>query len=285
MIDHIVYDGLEEPWPCELHHTTRVNARPPALWRVCHESRKVAAKTGIFLQSSNDRPQNSQWRSLAIKSPWLDRTRDSLHVSWTPSCEGDYEYSRIGHPLRNLAAEAAGLSQGVSIMLEYLETSDQAVYGVPVGNYDIALFHIPDASVQPPIGPYDVELRTAQLINLEALLQLSRCHVVMEIHVIHSKLQRAASTGLFGLSGDAPIQIVGMREEARLEELWSFADQCERESGRVARPDLQRANATSMKQKLNDIIADQFNMSTLTRLQPAIMFRLCTQNCNLLLSS
>jgi len=170
-------------------------------------------------------------------------------------------------------------------MLEYLETSDQAIYGVPVGNYDTGLFHIPDASVQPPIGPYDVELRTAQLINLEALQQFSRCHVVTEIHVIHSKRRRAASTGLFGLLGDAPIQVVGMREEARLEQLWSFADQCGRESGRVARPDLQRATATSMKQKLNDIIAEQFNMSTLTGLQPAIMFRLCNKNCNLSLSS
>lgn len=281
IIDDILYEPQEEPYPCELFHTTRMNARPPAITRVCQESRRVAFKTGSTLNNYHDPPAEARWSGLDIEERWLDRSRDSMHLNWTSPCNADYDYDAIGHPLRHLVWESAKLPRGMSIMMSYLDSSISADYGTPAGLYPKELFRIADASIHPSKGPYGFPLDPGQLNNLEALMQLPRLCIVMRVLVIHCELGRAAATGLFGLLADARIQIVDMQETALLEEFWGLAEQCERERSDAVKQDLERTTTLSMRHKLDEVVAHRFDVPTLTaRWRPAIMFRLCTRMCN-----
>jgi len=278
---NVLYDGIDEPWPCELSETTTINSRPPIVTRICRGSRAVAFRKGGFLSNGDDRPLHAQWQNLANEKPWLDLSRDTLHVNWTQVCDADYNYDPIGHPLRNLVYEAGDRTRGVSIMVEYLELSDQARYGVPSANYDRDLFRDPDVGGPVPLGQYGRPLSTGQLINLEALQQLSTWHIVIRVLVIHCEDRKAASSGLFGLLGDARVQVVGMEEEQRLTEMLRFATQCEQGYGKTSNQHLVVETPKVMQKRLDDIVVQQFNLLTLTAsMRPAIMFRLCTRMCN-----
>jgi hypothetical protein len=60
-----------------------------------------------------------------------------------------------------------------------------------------------------------------------ALQQLRHWTIVMRIIVVHTTLENAAKTGLFGLLGDAPIQLVDIFDDLRLDALFDFAEKCE----------------------------------------------------------
>lgn len=117
---------------------------------------------------------------------------------------------------------------------------------------------------------------------ISAFKQLSSCLVVLQVVVVHTDLQDGARTGLFGLLGDAPIQIVPMAEEARIDECFSLAAECESRGGSVVNPqDLERRSLQVAKQRLRDKIVWQYGTEELVEImQPAIMFRLCTLMCN-----
>lgn len=48
--------------------------------------------------------------------------------------------------------------------------------------------------------------------------------VVMQFIVVHSRFEAAAATGLFGLLGDGPVQIVNVAEEARVDAFFDLAE-------------------------------------------------------------
>ena len=103
----------------------------------------------------------------------------------------------------------------------------------------------------------------------------------MRVIVVHSDLKSAAATGLFGLLGDARVQLVEASEEDKLEVYFGFAENCERHNAGAIKQDFRRESAASMVDAIRATVINQFGSEELMKaLRPAIMFRLCTHMCS-----
>lgn len=126
-------------------------------------------------------------------------------------------------------------------------------------------------------GPYGEE----KIKDLEAFQQLPKWLVVMRVTIIHCDFATASRTGLFGLLGDARVQIIDASNEATVEAYMGFAESCERENAVLIPQDFGREPIDSMRQKLRQVVWREFGSEQLLEtIHPAIMFRLCTRKCN-----
>lgn len=247
--DRMVFDLDDDdssPSPCRLYQTTHQNGRPPLISRVCRESRAVAHEYGSFNTVCDpDRPLSAQWISGTDNSGcWLDGTRDSPHLNWTPQYEADYDYD--GDSLQCLVWDALQLSATPSLMLTYFQRSRSEIDH-----------------------------------GMEAYKQLSKWLIVMRVVVVHSDHELAAVSGLFGLLGDAQVQIVSVSEQAKLDRLYDLAEDCESKQSVTVTQNLVRPSLDSLEEELRTVLIRKFGSEDLAAIMhPAVMFRLCTEMCN-----
>lgn len=254
------------PSPCSLRHTTFQNGRPPLISRVCRESRGVATRSGGFIEEDDtNRPSDTEWTStFEYYDSWEDKTHGAPHLNWTADYEFDYDYH--GYPVNCMIWESRKFSATPSIMLELLYFNDFGPQPYP---------YTPDWRFQPRRRPNE----KAEFIN--AYKQLPIWLVVTRIVVVHSDLDSAAATGLFGLLGDAPVQIVPVSEEAKTASFYDLAERCERGKSVITSQDFRRIPVDDMRQYLRGTVMTKFASEDLAAIMhPAIMFRLCTQMCN-----
>ncbi|KAK4952422.1 hypothetical protein LTR10_009228 [Elasticomyces elasticus] len=115
----------------------------------------------------------------------------------------------------------------------------------------------------------------------EALKQQSSWLVVTRVIVVHSDLQSAAATGLFGLLGDSLVQLVDCSNGTRIRQYLDLAESCEQHHQVAIRQNLQQEPLNEMEQRLKWLIKKmQGSEELLSAMRPGIMFRLCTQQCN-----
>ncbi|KAJ5455023.1 hypothetical protein N7530_002363 [Penicillium desertorum] len=156
---------------------------PPLVGRVCRESRLVATKAGHY--RGEKAPPDMEWYSgIKHKKSWIDLSRDSIHLNWTPWCEPEFwhEESAVHH----LAWHSAK-AQGASFMFGYLKDKwDDDV---------------------------DMENRVG------AAKKLQHGTIVMRVIVAHTTVRNAF--------GDAPIQLVDISDDQRLDAFFAFAEECE----------------------------------------------------------
>lgn len=267
--DHAVYRILFNIWdrdtpiPCFLYQTSEVNGRPPVIARVCHESRAVALKTGgyyefLYCDTAGPLPifgppdLRPWWcAGNSINEAWFDRTRDVMHLNWEPVYQLDY-FSDTS-PLQSLAWDASQAVGGGSLSINF---------------FQYTTFRIPEL--------------------IDFVKQMPSWMVVMRVIVIHADFATAAGTGLFGLLGDAPVQLVDVSDEARVDALWKLAEECEPRDLVTVCQSFYRESAKMFHQILRNIVIDNLcsedeNLrpeDILSRLRPVIMFRLCTEMCN-----
>lgn len=178
--------GPSGPYPCQLSRTAILNGLPPVITCVCHESRAVALETGNPPNFYEDLPEEADWGAITTKSCdnfWLDPTRDSVNLNWTPGYESIY-CSSIGSSLHHLAWHALQFVGGPSLDIEWF---------YPI--YD-------------DLNP--------KCERNEILKRLPSWSVVMRVVVVHGSFRAGAKSGLFGLLGDALVQIVPLSEQARV---------------------------------------------------------------------
>jgi hypothetical protein len=246
--DECVYH-LEEPTPCELQETSAINRHPPLISRVCRESRLVASEDRRLLDE--DVPPDAQWSSpTRFTKLCIDPSRDTIHLNWTPFYVPNFWND--GSPFDNLAWNSPQVQGRGSFMFDYLQDS------------------FPEDS--------DVEQRIGAMQNLQ------HGAVVIRVIVVHTTFQNAANSGLFGLLGDAPVQIVNVSDEPRLDALFDFAKRCESDAKRsiTKRQDFQRDSPESIKALLKEKLVETFEAAAqaLPPIHPAIMFRFCPLWCN-----
>lgn len=236
----------DSPSPCSLHQTTKANSRPPVITRVCHESRTVAQENGGYYERLPlSRPTERLWFSqTSLTKAWLDRIPDSIHLNWTP--EYDADFPNEGSPLQSLVQYAARASRGGSLSLGYFKS-----------------------------------FRVSAEELMDSLMQLPSWMIVMRVIVIHADFATGASSGLFGLLGDAPVQLVDVSAEVKIKDYFDMAEKCEQKGLVTVRQDLRYTSEESYRQLLQDAIIKKFRSDVLLRrLHPVIMFRLCTNMCN-----
>ncbi|CAD0110495.1 unnamed protein product [Aureobasidium uvarum] len=272
----MVYDVDEgEDVPCTLYSTSRSNARPPLLTRICRESRRVAFAAGKWVPKlewrgagSFDGPREADWETGNVidRGFWEDASRDSTHMMWTAIYDIDFGPPISGHPLTTLAQEAKRLNGSASFML------DEMTIGIGEGEpFDDPIPQLFDK----------IPLDKGRPDDLAALKLLPEWMVVVRVVVIHLDLRRAADSGLFGLLGDEIIQVVDAASPL-VSQLYELAETCERGASAVTcAQDFTRMSADDMDAMVKRVAFKTFHDPEIgKRLRLAIMFRLCTQMCN-----
>ncbi|KAJ5088755.1 hypothetical protein N7456_012371 [Penicillium angulare] len=242
----------EDRGPCKWEYTTKLNQRLPIASQVCQESRYIALQAGKYY--SSEVPPDVKWEYMMLtKRFWVDRTHDSIHLNWAPRLEPLYDFacSLKGSALGYLAYNASQ-TQGASFMFDYIQCK--------FDNY---------------------KKRIKMEDRLRALRKLQNAAVVMRVVVIHMTLKDARTTGLFGLLGDAPVQIVDVCDEKRQD---AFHDLARSNCGQftTVAQDLKRVSPLSDQAALKKRLLEIYSPDGTTKLSlyPAIMFRLCTRFCN-----
>ncbi|KAJ5921067.1 hypothetical protein N7466_009393 [Penicillium verhagenii] len=102
----------------------------------------------------------------------------------------------------------------------------------------------------------------------------------MRIVIIHARFREAAQSGLFGLLGDATVQIVSVSDEERLDAFYAFGEEHDRQNSSVEGEGLERVSWEVFEQELkDDILFAMGSKKLLSETYPAIMFRLCIWRC------
>lgn len=270
-VDLMLNDPNDDEFPCSLRSTSDNNSRPPLLTQVCHESRRIAFESGNFasvLMLSEKESLEAEWdaMNLIVSDRWQAPSRDSAHLNWTPAYQADLGMAADGHPLDSLIRESKRLNRSASIMLEYLSSNiiEQEPFDKPI--------HWPLESIPIPRHRHQ---------DLAALSLLPEWLVVTRVVVIHLDFARAARTGLFGILGDEPIQVL---EAASLltSQLYELAESCEHGAYAItAMQDFTRMSTNDMDAMVKRVAFKAFHDRELSmRMRPAIMFRLCTEMCN-----
>lgn len=279
----LVYFEDAEDSPCTLADTSRVNLCPPMITQVCHEARAVARKAGqeswkhVDIARS-DWPVDAHWFSQTALSIEYDdgRSPGIFHMNWTYDYEPEYSASFDHYSsIHSLAAFAASAGQA-SISVERL--SDLSHHF----QWERYTTVWPDGDEEDADDPYfPPEMTEERKRFIAALQRLPSYLVVVQIVVIHTDFRTGAATGLFGLLGDAPIQIVDMRNEAEVDRYFDFARECESQSAVSIAQDLERRPLALARERLKKLLIWVFgNEDLVPIMHPAIMFRFCTFLCN-----
>lgn len=176
---------------CDMRFTTRRNAQPPAIARVCHEARQVAMREGSFLKDlklgdvdPDAAPRLDIFNKLS--NPWFYPHGDIVHLNWQP------EYSEASSldetsPIPYIKQLARNAKCDVSIMADVL---------VPFPDDPCRLKKTGEPTM--PQGFRE---------TFRALESLDRCLVCLMTVSIHCTPEQVASSGLFE-GGASPVQLV-----------------------------------------------------------------------------
>jgi hypothetical protein len=121
-------------------------------------------------------------------------------------------------------------------------------------------------------------LRCIEEHEKEALKEMPSWIIVVKTIVIHANYRYAASTGLFGLLGDAPIQLVYVSEEEKVRAFLALAEESQRNGHAFHPQNLRREFTNDEKEGIRWAMGDLGDK--MPPIRTAIMFRLCTDMCN-----
>ncbi|OQO04760.1 hypothetical protein B0A48_09684 [Cryoendolithus antarcticus] len=181
--------------------------------------------------------------ATAIYETWQDPLRESLHLNWVQSNEADF-YCK-GDALGHLVRVGQDVPGNVSLTAEYLFQSYTK-------------------------RPHDLEL----------LNRRTSWQVVVHTIVVHSKIRPAAATGLFGLLGDARVQIIDVGDLSRVQQILNLAESCQHGHDITVSQDSTLETIWSAAERLREHVVSVYKQDLTARIRPAVMFRLCTQMCN-----
>lgn len=284
-VAELVYEDIDGPdeAPCALGDTTRINFCPPLITQVCYESRAIALKAGKeAFEARNaalpDMPHDAWFSSGTTVTHFMtynDRIPSVFYSNWAVCYGPQYGASFDQYaPIHNLAAwvaapERAAISVDGLIGRFLWDIHDDSDYDSDDSFYE--------AETNPPLRPASPDTQRF----IAAFKRLPSWLVVLQIVVIHTDFRTGAATGLFGLLGDAPIQIIDMEEVEKIDRFFELAKECENQSPVSVAQDLERRPLEVARKRLRDAIVLEYGSEELVPIMhPAIMFRLCTFMCN-----
>lgn len=140
----------------------------------------------------------------------------------------------------------------------------------------------PEVATPPDFVPRPLSPNTFG--DFEDIQRLPEWMVVMRVVVVHAEFKTAAMTGLLRLLGDAPVRIVDMGDEDKIEALFCLAETCQSQTAVSIGQDFSRESPDSIRtweRRLKRVLKSHFRLEKITAIvRPAIMFRLCTDMCN-----
>jgi hypothetical protein len=240
--------------PCTLVATTYLNLRPPLITQVCREARDIAFEEGTYKDYEYIEPEEISWASpgdlMLAGKVWRSNSPPKLvHINWEPhsSLQGYYDcYSGDTDALQCLEHTMLMRKSPGSMMRRH-------------------------ATEHPNERFFEIIDRHPHWL------------IVMYIVVIHAPSEVIAPSGLFGLLGDAPIQIIDVANSDKIEAMYAFCEQWPtithdpglRRGIRCSVDEVERYLTTLLFHSRNPEFAAQYR----TRIRPAVMFRACHMNC------
>ncbi|KUL85780.1 hypothetical protein ZTR_07394 [Talaromyces verruculosus] len=202
------FDGRKPEQVCDVERVTIENAKQPVIAFVNWESRRVALIYGFwFVENDTIFP--------VIKSVWVQPRRDVLHVNWT-SERGDYwyrfEYNERKDQMTELLywMDELPVERG-SVVAELIHPFK--LHALLDGAND-------SEASRSPIAKYgrqtDITISKMSHYTLFYPGHQIRLDVVMAAVSLHITKESAVRSGLFGLLGDAPIQLIDVADEVQL---------------------------------------------------------------------
>lgn len=257
--------------PCSITSTTKANNRPPLITQVCREARRVAfLAAGSQMAIQADQSDALRWD----KAPWTDYSRDTPHFHQND--EDDETYT-----LATLADSPWDHAQGRSFSYHHLNKypaeGDCAQYD------ECTVNERPRYGDLPRVGLPDSNLHPKVYRDAVTLLEKRDWRLVTDTVVIHATGASLAGTGLFGLLGDAPIQIVDVLDKDRISLFYELAELGERAAVNCGRTqNFPRCSLKDWERFIRHYMwCNRYPDALLSHVRPAIMFRLCTRMCNL----
>lgn len=262
--DDIIWDeeAEEEAPPCSNNGMIQLrNKAPPLITRVCRESRQVAFETGRQLPGYPDPrdPENTQeFTQYMVTNPWLDSARDVVHINWDPVADIEWQTYDWGDPVRCVMSYAAQTTtRRASIRLGLLRAMKSRVE--PHDHYRWTRSELADL------------MRTAHNPSLTWSV------VVRPPIVVHAT--GGTETGdLFGLLGDAPVQLVDLDDHAKIQKFIGINST----PGVTISPIIEPGELIEAERELRDVVDAIFgSVEAAPALHPVLMFRLCVEPCEL----
>ena len=244
--------------PCLLYQTSRLNATPPVITRVCRESRQVAFETGGFAQDRKDVPIGKGWFSSNCPRElwWEDRARDSYHLNWDDRYDRDFK--SIGDPLPYLAwHNEKMMSNRFSVTAELFNDRPDATSALDSTCASKASAHGKAAASQ--------ELPIFLIVI---------CYII-----VHSDLKSVAESGMFGLLGDARVQVVDATDESRVDAFFDIAERLGDKAGKTVGQLVRQEHLAYATRRMQEISLTRTGLPLPINIRPAYMFRLCTSQC------
>jgi hypothetical protein len=208
---NFLLDGNESRQACQADRITHQNAQPPAMAFVNSESWQVTLEEGRWLDLQE---------TTSLESIWVQSRRDVLHLNWTR-----LRYNVWGNaddpssPIAMFLWQAEELGMQPSVVAEIihpfslkalLDGTDgtDGVDGADASNSRWLLYH---------------DGRNNDVADIAYCAESqSRLDITMVAVSLHIPREAALRSGLFGLLGDAPVQMVDVGDEARLREFQSL---------------------------------------------------------------
>ncbi|CRG89004.1 hypothetical protein PISL3812_06039 [Talaromyces islandicus] len=222
-IVYFLLDGNESRQACWTRRTTYLNAQPPVIAFVNSESRQVALEEG-----RRSKPNES----TSLESIWVQPRRDVLHLNWMRLrylYHGDIYV--VPSPISLFLLRAETLRMQPSVIAEIIHSfSLKALLDDPESS---------DATDSPRSTRYgihntsdvsdiagctklegkcdDIQRRVKEVEHRLRVAQ-TRLNVTMAAVSLHIPKDAALRSGLFGLLGDAPVQMVDVGDHVALRE-------------------------------------------------------------------
>ncbi|KAJ5165279.1 uncharacterized protein N7500_007109 [Penicillium coprophilum] len=212
------FDGYTSNHVCWNLSVTLQNAQKPAISYVNSEARQVALEQGRILEPA---------RVVFLESLWVQPLRDVLHLSWTRFSFTDLAIdSDAPGPVDEFILQAKDLGMRPSVAADLIHPFSLKGVLDCAGDVDALGSHNPFH-----FGKYDIaniryhcrgegadDVREMADILPWAEGQCSRLDIAMAAVSLHITREAALRSGLFGLLGDAPVQMVAVDDESQLRE-------------------------------------------------------------------
>lgn len=205
---YFLLDGNESRQACLANRIRVRNSQPPAIAFVSKESRQVALEHGVELELQD---------TLSMDLIWVQPRRDMLHLNWVRR-----RYNVWGNaddptsPICMFLWRAEDHRMEPSVVAEIIHPFDLEALlnggeGAIVSRDPWLFYH---------------NGQNQELSDIAACVDWQRSiGIAMAAVSLHITEEAALQSGLFGLLGDAPVQMVDFKDDARLREFQALFEQ------------------------------------------------------------
>lgn len=288
--DDIIWD--DGPAPCAGNLRIQMaNKAPPMVARVCRESRAVAFESGGVVPMPEPGQGDHDFAMFMVRQPWLDRARDVLHINWDHMADIEWMSYDWGDPVRCVLSHAARCTPVNHQHPPGVPPSPSPSPSASPARVSITLRLLQDLQRQDGADKPPYEHRRWTRAEMADLMRMrpSWMVVILPPIIVHADIRaicrdegaadirpRGAGRPLFGLLGDAPVQLVDADDEARISDFISLGQMPTVTISRRLAGTRDPAVAAAKEELRSAVDAVFGSHAAAPGMQPTIMFRLCT---------